>query len=563
MSHKTISRTAFIAAFLAACAWFGAVSFAGPRADNTDTPFDAALLEDLADGALDHHTLADAALIASGADSEEELARQRAKLDDVLREVAEGVRAWGGPERRAGRLLEVLHRSTLVKYDASSDRFADLLGQGTYNCVSATLLYIIAARHIGLDATAAETPLHVFVTLDTPMRRVDIEATSPTGFAVRRDLAQFKTFVLTNKYATAEELSQRGVETVFNEFHRLTRPVPPERVLAFLYHNAGLRALQARDPSAAARNLVSAARIYPHLAYRSEDLRTTLAWAIREQYDAGSFQAAYHLAEVAMRFYPERTTIKDRLIAVAARLVEEAAARGDLAAAEELEARTLSQLGDDESRRKMEILTGPVVARAALLARNWPSARRHAERFRAAYPDPIEAEKFARWVEARALEGSGPEDPGQAEFVSETRAVLAALPGAPGDGEAAGVTRGIGALAAQGRYEEALAVGRLQREALAEPAAREALDLLLKAVARRQINSLMTLRRWRDAGHAAEQALDQWPGDADLQLLHGRTIAASQEEEESASDRSATPARSDVPPPSAVPGATTAGGRQR
>jgi hypothetical protein len=489
--------------------------------------YDDPLIEDLADGSLDGHTLADAVLIASGVRDDATLTRYRQKLDAVVDTVVSRVRPWGSPERRARRLLAELHRVVLKRYQPEADRFVSLLDSGTYNCVSATLLYIIAARELGLNPYGAETPLHVFVVLDAPSRRVSIETTSPTGYDTRHDMLQFRSFVLANKYATAEELAQRGVENVFNEFHRLTQPVPAEKVLAMLYHNAGLRLLQAGDAVGAARNLVNAARIYPHLAYRSESLRTTLAWAVREQYDKGAYLESYQLSEVAMRLFPDRTTVKDRFVAVAGRLVEETAAQGGLAAAEQFEARSLALLTDEDSRRKLETLTAPAIARAALLSRQWASARAHAARFRAAYSDPIEAERFARWVEARADEGSGPEDPGQPEFVNEMRAALAAAPQQCVPEQLESVVTAVGALAGQGRYEEALAVGRLQRTNLGDEGSRAALDILLKAVARRQISSLLTLRRWHDAGQAAEEALSQWPDDANLKALHGRTIAAS------------------------------------
>jgi hypothetical protein len=491
--------------------------------------YDDALIEDLADGRLDSYSLSDAVLIASGVRDDASLDQYRKKLRSIVDTVVGRVRTWGGPERRGRRLLAELHRTALKRYQPDADRFVALLDTGTYNCVSATLLYIIAARELGLNPSGAETPLHVFVVLDTPVRRVSIETTSPTGYDARHDLLQFRTFVLANKYATAEELAQRGVENVFAEFHRLTQPVPAERVVAMLYHNAGIRALQSGDAVSAARSLVSAARIYPNLAYRSESLRTTLAWAVREQYDKGAYAASYQLADVAMRFFPDRTTVKDRFIAVAGRLVEETSGQGNLATAEQVEARSLAQISDEESRRKLEALTAPAIARAALLSHNWASARLHAARFRAAYGDPIEAERFARWVEARADEGSGPETSTQSEFVSEMRAALATAPQQCVPEQLESVVNAVGALAGQGRFEEALAVGRLQRTALADESARGALDILLKAVARRQISSLLTLRRWHDAGQAAEEALSQWPDDASLQALHGRIIAASEE----------------------------------
>lgn len=493
--------------------------------DKTDIPFDASLVEDLADGHLDTWTLADAALVASGIDNAGDLTLYRARLQAVLTAATAHVNRQASPARRARRLLEELHRVALRKYEASSDRFTDLLDSGVYNCVSASLLYIIAARQVGLDPAAGETPLHVFVVLQSGDRDIEIEATSPSGFDVQHDLIGFRTFVLANKYVTPEELALRGVEAIFNEFNNLTRPVTPEHAISFLYHNAGIRALHAGDASKAARCLIDAVRIYPDLGYRSDDLRKTLAWSVREQYDAGNYLGAFRVAEVSMKMFPDRTTVTDRFVAVAARVVEDAAGRGDMAAADDYEARTMALLPDAESRRRLEAYTAPLMARAYLLARDWPAARRHAARFSASSSDPVEAERFMTWVEGRVLEGS--EGVRADAFEEEVKAALAAVPPGQDPHDYAAVVRGIASLAERGRYDEALAVGKVQRAAIAADGGAvvdgAALDTLLRAVAGGQVATLLREHRWKDAGPAVARALAQWPGDSRLLALRDQT----------------------------------------
>src|SRR5678816_2308615 len=324
----------------------GSAGAAVARTDNADVAFDAGLVEDLADGRLDTWNLADAALLASGINNDADLALYRARLAEVIQNATAHVSRTGSPARRARRLLTELHRVALHRYEASTDRFTDLLDTGTFNCVSASLLYLIAARQIGLEPAAAETPLHVFVVLEMGASHIDIETTSPTGFDVRRDLSEFRSFILANKYVTPEELAQRGLDTIFNEFNNLTHPVTPEHAIAFLYHNAGLRALQAGQPGTAASELIKAVRIYPKLGYRSDDLRRTLAWSVRELYDAGDYLGAFRVAEVSMKMFPDRTAVRERFVAVGARIVEEALGRGDMANAEQFEARTAALLQD-------------------------------------------------------------------------------------------------------------------------------------------------------------------------------------------------------------------------
>jgi hypothetical protein len=514
----------------------GASAAPAALTDNPDSTFDAGLLEDLADGRLDSWSLADAALVASGINNDFDLARYRARLAEVIQNATAHVSRSGSPVRRAHRLLSELHRVALHRYEASTDRFTDLLDTGTFNCVSASLLYIIAARQIGLAPAAAETPLHVFVVLEMGARHIEIETTSPTGFDVRRDLSEFRSFILANKYVTPEELAQRGLDAIFNEFNNLTHPVTPEHAIAFLYHNAGLRALQAGQAGTAARDLISAVRIYPKLGYRSDDLRRTLAWSVRELYDAGDYLGAFRVAEVSMRMFPDRTTVRERFVAVGARIVEDAVGRGDVASAEQFEARTAALLQDIDALHKLEAFTAPAMARAALLERDWPAARRHAARFRAASADPVEAERFVTWVESRVAEGTGAKgaEVSVGAFEAEVRAALAAVPDGQDPHDYAAVVRGIATLAERGRYDEALAVGKVQRSVIASaatPAApSEGLEALMKAVAGRQVAGLLRDRRWKEAGAAVDSALAQWPGDTSLIALRHQTLTVMSED---------------------------------
>jgi len=487
----------------------------GASADNGDVAFDAPLVEDLADGRLDSFTLTDAALIASGTDSEERLAVYRQRVAKIVD--AAVARAGGSkhPERRAQRLLAALHYGALRRYDAGSDRLMTLVDEGVYNCVSATLLYLIAARQAGLTMEAVETPLHVFAVLDTGSRRVEIEPTSPRGYDVSRELTAFRGFVLANKYATTEELAQRGIEAVFNEFRRLSQPMPAERVVALLYQNAGTRALQAGDAAGAVRMLVNAARIYPDLAYRSENLRNTMAWTIREMYDANRLAEAFDLAELSVKLFPGRVTVRDRFLAVAARAVEEATAAGDLQGAQTMEERALGLIPDEEVRRRLEIYTAPALARAALAARDAPAARRHAARFRAVSPDTAEAERFERWIEER-VQDDGME---VALLDVELRQALAATPEGADGAQYTAIVRGTWVLAAAERYDEALAVGRLQRSVMTDSGA-AGYDALLKGITQRKVAQLVRARRYQEAGRTLTDALLLWPADADLVALH-------------------------------------------
>ncbi len=487
------------ALFLAAGLY--AIGAPGARADaGVSSPLSgavsarAALAADLADGRVDERTLIEAALIASGVHDPGTAVSYRDRIAALVDGAVGHAGSRGGEARRARRLFQQLHRTALLHYEASIDRFDALADHGLYNCVSAALIYLIAARQAGLDAAAVEAPLHVAVVVRAGGRDITVETTSKYGFDVKP--------------------------------LPMTRELPVERALAFLYHNAGLRELEAGDAEAAARDLAAAARIVPDIAYRSEELRATLARAIRDTYDSGRFRDAYLLAEATMDLLPERTTVTDRFVGVAARLVQETALAGRLVEAEDLADRALERLGDDTARRKLEAYVEPALARSAVMARGWDAARRHAARFRAVAADHTEADQLVRWVEHRSGSPGGKPAEDAARYAEEAARAAAHPPPGVDPDEYASVVQGVTALASLGRFEEALAVGRLQRESSGSASGCEGLDRLLRSVACGQVEALLQAERLAEAASALRLALADWPDDSALRALLARVDSA-------------------------------------
>ena len=90
--------------------------------------------------------------------------------------------------RRPGlwRLHRLLHGHYLRRYRSDADGLAQVFDTGEYNCLSATLLYGLAAARLGLEPEILETPGHLAVRLHAGARVIDIETTSPRGFDIGR-----------------------------------------------------------------------------------------------------------------------------------------------------------------------------------------------------------------------------------------------------------------------------------------------------------------------------------------------------------------------------------------
>ncbi len=121
----------------------------------------------------------DRALEASGLSGHEK-ARAAASLQPALSAVAKAATVVEAAPGAA--VLEALHERLLSGYDEGASTIADVLEGGRFNCVSATVLYLIAARAAGLEVRAELLPTHARARVREGGRWVVVETTSPRGY---------------------------------------------------------------------------------------------------------------------------------------------------------------------------------------------------------------------------------------------------------------------------------------------------------------------------------------------------------------------------------------------
>ena len=156
---------------------------------------EAALFADVSDRQLRHFSLLDAALVVSGVHEQGELDAARARLRAALDPI---VKALDPRSRRgsAKALLTALHYGAgrqpalLRTYQAHATTLLDVLDAGQFNCVSATVLYLIAAKEAGLDARAVLLPSHARAAVVVDGKHVVVETTSRAGFDASAETAR-------------------------------------------------------------------------------------------------------------------------------------------------------------------------------------------------------------------------------------------------------------------------------------------------------------------------------------------------------------------------------------
>jgi len=128
------------------------------------------------------------AVIVGGPRDPAELDAMTRSLDGAIRALLQGPPALpDDPAARASAVLERLFSSPsgqplLRQYDADATTLHDVVATGRFNCVSATMLYILAARRVGIDARPVLLPSHARALVMIGGKSFVVETTTAHGF---------------------------------------------------------------------------------------------------------------------------------------------------------------------------------------------------------------------------------------------------------------------------------------------------------------------------------------------------------------------------------------------
>jgi hypothetical protein len=174
----------------------------------------------LAAAVPDHSSFLEEALFAGGAHDEAELTRLVAlyhrRIDPIVAVVKDQ------PQQIAAQLLlKHLHVSyggteaVLKEYKSAHWSVNEALETGTYNCLSASMLYALAARQAGLEVDGEVYSDHARVLLHIDGHEYQVEATSEYGYGASdwfiRTRVDARTLALRFEIETPE---RRGLETL-------------------------------------------------------------------------------------------------------------------------------------------------------------------------------------------------------------------------------------------------------------------------------------------------------------------------------------------------------------
>ncbi len=326
---------------------------------------EARVIADAVDGKLDQVDLLTAALVASGvADERVSLVHQRVLgALEIPRSLG---RAAQGPLERGRVLLRALHGNVLRRYVERQSSISVVIETGEFNCLSATVLFVVAADGLLDQPRGMISKTHAFARVDIEGGAVDVETTTPLGFAVDR------ASLLTPAY-----LAQLGFVDGSDTQERAAGLKNPEEVaaaglVAGLYSNRGVQLVREGDLEGAAIAFDRATRLSRgEQRARAAEWRATLFGnATRALVDEGRLDdaralLAFSLADMAPG--PARESVLHNLGVVAVAQGERALRADDPAGArsffvEAMMTGALSSTTRSQLERKLASIDGRLLA---------------------------------------------------------------------------------------------------------------------------------------------------------------------------------------------------------
>ena len=320
-------------------------------------------------------------------------------------------------------LLQSLHRTILKRYDAEQDDLRVLLADGSFNCVSSSVIFAAAAEWLGFQAGGVIVPSHAYARFLSEGRAWEVETTTPAGFDPDRTRPEMRKHL----ERVAQAAAKAAAEGNAAQAYRLD--VDALTLASFVYMNRGARAANDGDVEAAASYFERARRLGTQDALARRYRDSALAGFAVERIQAKDCPAAIELmATVLEGGGEERETgrvVRNNL----AYCANDAANRKDFAVADRA-LEVLRAAGPSDALRTAEANVG--VQRAVADAK----AGRHGEATEAlvrafrASPDDAVVRQNLLFAYQQAIEGAlSSGDPAGA--VARGRELLAAAPGVP------------------------------------------------------------------------------------------------------------------------------------
>lgn len=191
----------------------------------TENSLEQQLLRDADDGQWDQFSLVEAALVAGGTKDRQRLTKLSDQFNLLVQQLEAEIPPGCSMRQKAIWAFHFLHRQVLTgPYQSDLYKLEETLSQGTYNCLTATILYQAFCQHLQIPTTAISTPGHVrcLLFLKQPIK---VETTYSTWFDVGD--------VSLHSNNSISTINNNSISSSF----AIEREITPVQLVAKVYYN--------------------------------------------------------------------------------------------------------------------------------------------------------------------------------------------------------------------------------------------------------------------------------------------------------------------------------------
>lgn len=169
-------------------------------------------------------------------------------------------------EKKIKAIYSTVHDKLLKKYNAEVT-FEEIFINGNYNCVTATMLYGLILTHFNIPFEIKETPEHVFlVAKGENNKSILMESTNPLKGTINYNQSfkdEFVKYIQESKLATASEVMNLGVDSVFRKFYFPEKSINLRQMAGIQYYNNAISPLADKKFEVTLDQLMKSHYLYP------------------------------------------------------------------------------------------------------------------------------------------------------------------------------------------------------------------------------------------------------------------------------------------------------------
>lgn len=180
-------------------------------------------------------------------------------------------------ERDFVRFLFVKTHQRFLKQYTEYVPFDQLFDDGTYNCLSATILYSLLLTHFNIDHDVIETNYHIFILATTRQGQVLIETTDPLNGFIS---AETEIATRLEKYKNDNVITANANAVQYRFSFNLFNIVSMHELQGLMHYNDAVELYNRQSLEASIKNLYQAYMFYS--SPRIEEFARILLLAVQE-----------------------------------------------------------------------------------------------------------------------------------------------------------------------------------------------------------------------------------------------------------------------------------------